>query len=103
MIAEDWTRARDMYEDAASLSVVTRDYRTAAIARLEQARCELMLNNTDGAINIYESILVNPDASPAVASMAHFEYLVVLITSKEHAAAHQVYGTHIGGDDSPFQ
>ena len=102
MIAEDWYQARDMYEDAASLSTVSRDYRTAAIARLEQARCELMLGHTDVAEEVYKSILANPDASPAVASMAHYEYLVALITQSNHQEAHRVYEMYQGATIAPF-
>lgn len=102
MISEDWERARAMYADAASLSLVTGDYRTSAIASLEQARCELMLNNAPKAIEIYKRILSNPDASPAVASMAHFEYLVLLITNQKHGKAHEVYGEFQDSTIAPF-
>jgi tetratricopeptide (TPR) repeat protein len=91
VIAEDWSTARDMYEEAASLSRVSRDFRTAAFASLEQARCETMMGNSEAAIELYKGILDNSDASPELASMAHFDCLVILITQKRHREAHEVY------------
>ncbi len=94
MIAENWHDAREKFENAASLSTVYRDARTAAMARLSQARCELMLGDNESATESFTSILANPDASPAIASMAVFEYIITLVSEKQHQRAHAVYARH---------
>ncbi|MFT7515003.1 MAG: serine/threonine protein kinase [Candidatus Omnitrophota bacterium] len=91
MIAEDWDNAREKFENAASLSTVYRDARTSAMARLSQARCDLMLGDSESAIENFTSILANPDASPAIASKAIFGYVVTLVAQKDYGEAHALY------------
>jgi len=75
MTAGDWETARDSFQAAIALSGEVHDSRTAAIAKLDAARCEILLNNREAAKKIYHEILLNPDASPAIASFAQLEYL----------------------------
>lgn len=75
MLAGDWRAARDGFAAAAEISLSVGDSRTAAIAQLDEARSEIMLNNRNQARLIYLGILRNPDASPSIANMAQVECL----------------------------
>ncbi|MBP7831163.1 MAG: serine/threonine protein kinase [Kiritimatiellae bacterium] len=90
MIGSDWTSARDGFRAAADISRSLGDTRTAAIAELDQARCEIMLNNRRGAQALYHRILTNPDASPAIANMAQLEYIELALLEGDRARALEV-------------
>ena len=79
MTAGDWTTARDGFQSASDLSVKVGDTRTAAIAQLDEARCEILLNNRANAKKLYNIILRNSDASIAIVSLAQMDYLSLLL------------------------
>ena len=87
MTAGDWDNGRQGFESAVALSSTVGDTRTAAIAELDLARCDIMLNNREGAKKVYHHILLNTDASPAIASMAQLEYLSLLLLEGNRKAA----------------
>ncbi len=87
MTAGDWSAARQAFESAVALSTAVGDTRTAAIAELDLARCGIMLNDREGARKLYHGILLNADASPAIASLAQLEYLGLLLLEGNRPAA----------------
>ncbi len=87
MIAGDWANARDGFKAAVDLSREVQDARTVAIAQLDGARCEVLLNNRAAAKAQYRDILTNTDASPAIADLAQLEYLSLLLLDGEKKAA----------------
>ncbi|MFH0878759.1 MAG: protein kinase [Lentisphaerota bacterium] len=93
MTSGDWAAAANSFQNAADLSRATRDGRTAAIALLEQARCEAMLDQRAKARDIYRRVLVNPDASPTVAESALVEYLWMALLDGDRFGAVQILKT----------
>ena len=83
MAAGNWDSAAAGFQAAGELSDEVRDTRTKAIAQLDQARCEIMLNNRLNAKRIYHDILTNPDASATIASFAQLEYLALALLEKD--------------------
>lgn len=90
MSAGEWQTAHDALQTAADLSTEAGDLRTAVIAYLDLARCEVMLNNRQGALRIYEEILTKPDASPALASLAQFEAVCLWLLEGQRDGAVRV-------------
>ena len=87
MTAGDWSSASAAFQTAADLSRELGDQRTAAIAQLDQARCETMLNNRQRATGLYRDILTNTDASDAIVALAQLEYLsLVLLDGRKDEA-----------------
>jgi len=76
---EEWDTAHSYFQKAAAISTMYRDLRTAAIARLEQARCEELLNNRLRAKELFMEILNSADASPAVRAVGHAEFIQLLV------------------------
>ena len=87
MTGGDWSGARAGFQASAELSANVGDTRTAAIAQLDQARCETMLNNRAAAKELYHRILTNADASPAIAGLAQLEYLSLLLLEADRTQA----------------
>jgi tetratricopeptide (TPR) repeat protein len=75
MLSRDWSKASTGLQEAVNLSSRVGDQRTVAVARLEQARCETMLDRYELALDLYTSVLKNNDASPKVADLAKLEIL----------------------------
>ncbi|MBW7907642.1 MAG: serine/threonine protein kinase [Kiritimatiellae bacterium] len=73
MAASKWVQARDGFAAAIALARSAGDARTASLAALELARCEIMLGRSDAALGTYHDIIVNSDASPVTADMAQLE------------------------------
>jgi len=73
MIEERWTTALKELQTAVNFAEGAGDQRTASIARLEQARCEIMLGNSIKALSLYREILDARDTSPAVIEYAQLE------------------------------
>ena len=87
MQAGDWNDAKNGFEAASKLSLAVGDTRTAAIAQLDEARCDTMLNNRAEAKTIYRGILKNADASSAIISMAQLEHLELLLLEGDKQGA----------------
>ncbi len=87
MTAGDWESARTAFQGAVDLSRSVGDARTAAIAQLDQARSEIMLNNRAAAKGLYHQILANTDASPAIAGLAQLEYLELVLLEGDKKGA----------------
>lgn len=83
MRAGDWPRAQFMLNAAVGLSEAVGDYRTVAIAQLDEARCAIMLYSQDRAMLIYLGILENGDASPATIAVAQMEYVALALLRGE--------------------
>lgn len=103
MTAGDWRTARNAFQTAVDLSTELSDARTAAIAQLDQARCEIMLNNRDAAKQIYHRVLENPDTSPAIASLAQLEYLSLLLLEGDRQGALKVLLLREPPPDGPIR
>jgi tetratricopeptide (TPR) repeat protein len=80
-----YEEARSRLHEAVTLSSVYLNGRTAAQGRLEQARCETLLDDRTRAKELYREIMADPEASPAVGAMATFELITLL--SFERATA----------------
>lgn len=87
MTAGDWATARDSFRAARDLSAAVGDTRTAAIAQLDEARCEILLNNRASAKKLYNGILKNSDASIAIVSLAQMECLSLLLLEGDRKGA----------------
>jgi hypothetical protein len=87
MTAGDWATSRDGFRSARDLSAAVGDTRTAAIAQLDEARCEILLNNRASAKKLYNTILKNSDASIAIVSLAQMEYLSLLLLEGDKKGA----------------
>jgi serine/threonine protein kinase len=92
MNSGDWNTASTELKTAIDLSLAAGDSRTAAIAQLDLARSETLLNNNAGADQLYRQILRNPDASPSVGDLAQLECLVLSLISGDRKAAVEVLG-----------
>ncbi|MBU1693611.1 MAG: serine/threonine protein kinase [Verrucomicrobia bacterium] len=103
MIGGAWGTARDGFRAAADISRSVGDTRTSAIAELDQARCEIMLNNRQGAQALYHRILTNPDASPAVANMAQLEYIEMALLEGNRERALEVLMLHTPPPEGPIR
>jgi serine/threonine protein kinase len=87
MTAGDWTAARAGFQTAVDVSLTFRDARTAAIAQLDQARCEIMINRRDFARKTYLQILDNADCSPSIAGIAQMECLLLILIEGDRQGA----------------
>lgn len=103
MTAGDWKTARDGFQVAMDLSGTLGDRRTAAIAELDEARCETMLNSREKAMTHYRSIMTNADASPAIASLAQLEYLSLLLLDRNEKGAIEVLRLRDPPADGPIR
>lgn len=79
MNAGKWTNARDGFAGAIALAHSIGDSRTASLAGLEMARCEIMLGRTDAALSTYHEVILNPDASPVVSDVAQLESVLLAL------------------------
>lgn len=87
MNASKWTQARDGFNAAIALARSVGDARTASLAALELARCEIMLGRPDAALSTYHEVIVNADASPVVADMAQMEAVQLALLQDSQAEA----------------
>ncbi|OGV42555.1 MAG: hypothetical protein A2X46_04630 [Lentisphaerae bacterium GWF2_57_35] len=87
MTAGDWTGASAMLQTAVDLSESIRDRRTAAIAQLDQARCEAMTDRHDAARALYRQMLENTDAPPSIAGTAQMEGLILALLDRDRPGA----------------
>ncbi len=87
MRAGDWSRAQFMLDAAAGLSEAVNDHRTAAIARLEEARCTIMQYEQDHAVRIYQSIVQDENASPATVAVAQMELVAMALLRDDRELA----------------
>ncbi len=90
MLAADWNGGRAAFRSAAELCAAVGDTRTMAIAQIEEARCETLLNQREGARRLYHLILTNPDAPPAIANLAQLEYLALALLDGDRKTALEV-------------
>lgn len=79
MSAGRWSAARDGFAGAIALARSIGDARTASLAKLEMARCEIMLGRSDAALSTYQDVIENPDASPVVADVAQLEAIQIAL------------------------
>jgi serine/threonine-protein kinase len=79
MAAGRWNAARDMISDAIALARSVGDERTASLARLELARCEIMLGRTDASLSAYEDVITNIDTPPVVAGVAQLDAVQIAL------------------------
>lgn len=93
MGVEDWTSAIAEFNSAVNFSQAAGDARTRAMAELETARCETMLNNHARALSLYRGILKNPDAPPSVADFALMESMMLVLLAGDRAGAVEILGT----------
>lgn len=103
MHAGDWTRAQFMLETAVGLSETAGDYRTAAIARLDKARCAIMLYNQGRAMATYRAIMNNRDASPTTVAVAQKEYVTLALLRNETDLALQSFRETPIPSDGPIR
>jgi hypothetical protein len=89
---EDWTTAVAELQGAANLSEAAGDARSVAIAQLDQARSEYMLNNTARAHALYAGIMKNPDASSIIADFAQMESVIMALLQGDQAQAVESLG-----------
>lgn len=87
MNAENWSNAADELQTAINFSSSAGDARTAAIAELEKARCQIMLGKIPDARETYRSILKNPDASFTVSDFAQLEALIIALIAGDKTDA----------------
>lgn len=87
MASAKWARARDNLTGAIALARARGDARTASLAAIELARCEIMLNLPDNALHTYREIIANADASALVADMAHVEAVQLALLSMSNSEA----------------
>jgi hypothetical protein len=87
MTAGDWNNALASFQAAVESSQAIGDARTTAIAQLDQARCEILLNQREKAGQIYRSILTNADASSSIAGLAQMEYLALRLLEDDRKGA----------------
>jgi len=85
----DYPAAVSSFRSAANVSVAVGDQRTAAIARLDQARCETMLNAMAEAEQTYNQILISQESPPGLASLAQLEYLAAALLHGDRQVAFQ--------------
>ena len=90
MTEENWTAAVAEFQTAVNFSEAANDPRTAAIARLDQARCETLLGNHVKAFSLYREIMGNADASPSLVDFAHAEALLLALLQDQRAEAVQL-------------
>ena len=103
MTAGDWATSRDGFRSARDLSATLGDTRTAAIAQLDEARCEILLNNRARAKQLYHSILRNSDASIAIVSLAQMEYLSLLLLEGDRKGALEILMLRDPPADGPIR
>lgn len=87
MNARDWASARLGFRSASNMSIAIEDLRTAAIAQLDQARCEVLLDLKDEAQATYMAILENTESPPALAALAQLEYLQLALLQDDRERA----------------
>lgn len=90
MVEGNWRTARDGFRTAADISRSVGDTRTVAIAELDQARCEIMLHNRAEADGLYQRVIGNPDAPPAVVSLAQMEGMGLAILDGDPRRAREI-------------
>jgi len=103
MNARDWADARRRFRSATRLSTAVGDYRTAAIAQLDLARCAILLGERSEANQTYSSILRNSDAPPGLASLAQLEHLALLLLEGRHPEAQEAMQTRELPPESPMR
>jgi hypothetical protein len=87
MTGRDWATSLQRFEAAARLSISVGDARTAAIAQLDAARSAMMVNNRERAGELYLAILENPDAPPALATLAQLEFVTLSLLKGDRERA----------------
>jgi hypothetical protein len=87
MAEDNWTEALVALRAAAEGSLYEGDARTAAIAHLEAARCQVMLDNGNEALRLYRSVVLSPDSPPTVAEQAQFEALLLHLLRDDRAGS----------------
>jgi hypothetical protein len=103
MTAGDWTTARDGFHSARELSMTIGDARTAAIAELDEARCDILVNNRADAKKLYDHILKNSDASIAIVCLAQLEYLSLLLLEGNRTGAKDILTLRDPPADKPIR
>ncbi len=87
MAAGRWNPAREGLINAIALARSVGDARTAALAKLEMARCEIMLGRIDAALSTYQDVIANLDASPVVADVAQLEAIQLALLKDKRGDA----------------
>lgn len=89
-ISDRFQNAAEHYRYAAACSNFEGNRHNSMIAQLEEARCRQMLGTVTGlerAEQLYSRILEEPEASPAVASQALFEMVVLHLHQNDAESA----------------
>jgi len=89
-IAGRFDNAAEHYRYAAACSMFEGNQHNSMIAHLEEARCRQMIGTVTGlerAEQLYSRILEQPKASPAVASQALFEMVVLHLQQNDPESA----------------
>jgi serine/threonine-protein kinase len=87
MVSGRWAEARDLIRDAVALALSVGDERTASLARLEMARCEIMLSRMDAALSTYEDVIANIDTTPIVAGAAQLDAVQIALLRGDRSEA----------------
>lgn len=103
MRAGDWMRGEFMLNAAVGLSDAANDFRTTAIAHLDEARCAIMQYRQDHAMTIYRHILLSEHASPTTIAMAQMEYVALALLRGEDNLALDVFREVPIPDDGPIR
>ncbi len=87
MRSENWERARFILESAVDFSEMAGDERTANIAKLDLARCLILLDQRTEARRIYREIVLSPHSPPTVTSLAQLDYITLALLDRDSAGA----------------
>jgi len=102
MQSGDYDSARTHFQAAAAISTLFKDRRSASLSRLEQARCEVLLQNGLRAKELYLEILSNPDASAAIKTIAHAEFVMILMLTGAHDEAVEMAHRFSTQEEGPY-
>lgn len=103
MQAGDWREAAAGFRLAVDAALLIGDRRTAAIAELDLARSILLTGDIPAALDVYRSIILNLDASPATLGHAQLEALMMSLIGGDRAEAIELLGLHDLPPPGPFR
>ena len=103
MTSGNWSAALPGFAAAAELARAVGDQRTVALAQLDQARCAIMLGESELALTRLREVLQNRDASPAVAELAHLEAVLIALLQGKQADAVSLLQLRALSPDGPVR
>lgn len=103
MIGGDWQQASRIFQAAVNFCLETGDERTMGVARLEQARCEILLENRRLAMDLYRWVIGNTDVSLATRDQAQLEFLQLALLSNDRDQSLKVLLWKRPPDDGPVR